>query len=847
MAKALTEYKRKRNFTVSSEPENDDQLPRTQSGTLQFVVQKHAARRLHYDFRLELNGTLKSWAVPKGPSLDPAVKRLAVEVEDHPLSYAGFEGFIPEGQYGAGQVIVWDQGHWQPEGDPLAAYQKGKLAFELKGDKLNGHWNLVRTRLPGGSKKNQWLLMKERDNAARESRDYDVAEQRPESIVSGIRIGDKPAPPKAAKSAAKAGKKITVPQQFAPQLATLVSQPPPGKWLYEIKYDGYRILARVLKGEVRLFTRNGHDWTTKLPQQAAALSTLELADSWLDGEIVALNSDGLPDFQALQSAFDANRSAKLIYYLFDAPYLNGDDLRSEPIEQRRAALKQALAACTDDLIRYSDTFDSDYRDIYASACAMSLEGLIAKRAGSPYVSARSADWVKLKCLLRQEFIIIGYTDPKGSRQGFGALLLGVHQQPGGPLQYAGRVGTGFNQTLLSSLHSQLLKLKQKGSALADTKAVPEAGKVHWVKPKLICEVEFGQWTQQHIIRHAVFIALRSDKPPRDIVQEKTQPPAKLTPADSKDTAPATPRAASKTQAKDNTVAGVRISSAKRLIDNGSGSSKKALAEFYAAIASHLLPHLDNRPVSLVRAPKGISGEQFFQKHASHLAIPNIKQLDPALDPGHASLMVIDSEEALIGAIQMGAIEFHTWGATADNIEKPDRLTLDLDPDPDLPWQKMIEATQLVLTVLDELELACYLKTSGGKGLHIIIPLGRYHSWDTVKAFAKLISQFMTREIPDRFVDKMGPKNRIGKIFIDYLRNQRGASTVAAYSVRARPGLPVSVPIARAELAELKSAAQWHIGNLLPRLSALTADPWQGYSHRQRINSALWSRLGGSPP
>jgi bifunctional non-homologous end joining protein LigD len=846
---ALNEYKQKRNFTVTSEPEDNNKQSHLASDKLQFVVQKHAARRLHYDFRLELAGTLKSWAVPKGPSLDHSVKRLAVEVEDHPLSYASFEGMIPEGQYGAGQVIVWDQGYWQPEGNPLAAYKKGKLAFTLTGDKLSGRWNLVRTRFKGGSKP-QWLLIKEQDSAARSERDYEVTTQRPESVLSGILIDDKPSDKNTARKPAPKltpkAIKAAVPQQFAPQLATLVSQPPPGNWWYEIKYDGYRILSRVINGDVRLFTRNGHDWTKKLPKQAAALARLKLADSWLDGELVALNEAGLPDFQLLQNAFDIGRSFDLVYYLFDAPYLNGCDLRHLPLEQRRAALQQALTTNTDKLIRYSDTFDTDYRNIYASACAMSLEGLIAKRAGSPYVSKRSSDWVKLKCLLRQEFVIVGYTDPKGSRAGFGALLLAVHDQPNGSLHYAGRVGTGFNQAILSSLHKKLIKLHQATSALPDSKAVPGASTVHWVKPTLVCEVEFGQWTKQQIIRHAVFIALRSDKPANDIVQEQALSAAKLNAVTRRSGSAGKLPLSKKNNRGRYNVAGVRISSAKRQIDKDSLSSKIDLAQFYADISPYILPQLKNRPVSLLRAPKGVDGEQFFQKHATRLSIPHIRKLDPALDPGHAALLAVDNEKALIGAVQMGSIEFHTWGATTNDMEKPDRLVLDLDPDPTLPWQNMIEATQLVLSVLDELELDSFLKTSGGKGMHIIIPLGRYHGWDSVKTFAKLLSRFMASKIPQRFVDKMGPKNRIGKIFIDYLRNHRGASTVAAYSIRARPGLPVSVPISRTELAGLQSAAQWHIGNLQQRLAQLTADPWEGYHHRQRITAALWQKLGGAP-
>jgi bifunctional non-homologous end joining protein LigD len=842
MARAQSEYNRKRNFEQTSEPREQPRKRRSKAGALRFVVQKHDARRLHYDFRLELDGTLKSWAVPKGPSLDPTQKRLAVHVEDHPLDYASFEGSIAEGNYGAGDVIVWDHGIWQPQGDPAAAYQAGKLKFTLVGEKLSGDWTLVRTRLRGSGDKEQWLLIKERDDTARSSDEYDIVEAQPQSVISGALVGgpSKVTKRKAAAKPAKIRKAQTAfPDSLAPQLATLAERPPEGDWLYEVKFDGYRILARVRGDEVHLFTRNGHDWTERLPQQAKALAKLGLSDSWLDGEVVALNEQGLPDFQQLQNAFDIGRSHDLIYYLFDAPFLNGEDMREVPLETRRAKLKTALGSTRRSPLRFSEAFTAHHRDIVESACAMSLEGVIGKRSGSLYVSRRSADWIKLKCRLRQEFVIVGYTKPQGSRSGFGALLLAVNEAGG--LRYAGRVGTGFGEASLKALHEQLRKLGRDESPLERKLTAAQARGVSWVEPQLVGEVEFAEWTREGIVRQASFIALRSDKPAAQIVREHPRAPGA---AAEKQTKKAESSRKSSTKP---VVAGVPISNPQRVIDPESGTTKLQLAQFYADIAEWLLPYLRKRPVSLVRAPDGVEGEQFFQKHAERLAIPNIRHLDPKLDPGHARLMEIDSVPALVGAAQMGCIEFHRWSATSDRIETPDHFVLDLDPDPALPWRSMLEATRLTLSVLDELGLQAFLKTSGGKGMHIIVPLARHADWDTVKGFAKALAQFMARQLPERFTATSGPKNRVGKIFIDYLRNGRGASTVSAYSVRARPGLPVSVPIARDELDGLRSAQQWTVANLQQRLGGLRQDPWTGYANRQRLTRAMWDRLGAEAP
>ncbi len=860
MARSVSEYTRKRNFEVTPEPSEEQSIQSKHATALRFVIQKHDARALHYDFRLEIDGTLKSWAIPKGPSLDPINKRLAVHVEDHPLSYADFEGHIPEGHYGGGDVIVWDRGIWTPIGDAAKSYKSGKLKFALVGEKLSGMWTLVRTRLQGSGNKEQWLLIKERDESARPAAEYDVVTALPKSVMSDLEID----PDKKSRSrkavAVTPSKKENLPATLSPQLATLVSEPPAGDWLYEIKYDGYRILSRIEKNKVQLFTRNGHDWTERLPVQASAIAALGLKDSWLDGEVVVLNENGIPDFQALQRAFDIGRSHHIFYYLFDAPFLNGADMRDLPVEQRRAALQKIIPNKAKSPLRFSAAFLEDHRSILESACAMSLEGVIGKRVGSTYVSQRSPDWIKLKCRLRQEFVIIGFTKPKGSRTGFGALLLGVHARQGSPqLLYAGRAGTGFNEATLKHLHDRLQKLEAKTSPLSKSLPASLRHDVHWVKPALVCEVEFAEWTGDGVLRHATFIALRTDKPPQDIIQERPTKPIfkdSLKNEDASITAFEHPSTAknsglkkglpSKRKAEDralsDTAADIKISHPERIIDKDSGITKIELAQFYEQVSPLLLPHINDRPVALLRAPTGIGGQQFFQKHAESLAIPHMHQLDPSLDIGHASLMQIDSVQALVGAVQMSTIEFHTWGSASSAIEKPDRMVFDLDPDPALPWRSVVEAAQLLLAVLDELALNAFLKTTGGNGLHIVVPIKPQFDWAYIKSFSKAISQFIAKQIPERFVAKMGPQNRIGKIFIDYLRNQRGASTVAAYSVRARPGLPVSVPIALSELKALKSSAQWHVGNLGERLKNLKKDPWQDYSHQQTITLAMWKKL-----
>ena len=856
MSKNLEDYNRMRDFSATSEPAAGKRSGKKagKDHALQFCIQKHDASRLHYDFRLELDGALKSWAVPKGPSLDPKVKRLAVHVEDHPIDYATFEGSIPEGHYGAGDVIVWDRGVWIPQGDPAEAYAKGKLKFELQGEKLGGLWNLVRTHMPG--KQEQWFLIKHQDNAAKPESDYDVVAAEPDSVLSDRTIiprkskaADKPKPvkkptrkvtPKAASAQLTGAHKAELPELLKPELATLVEKAPGGQWSYEIKFDGYRIMARIDHGEIKLLTRNGHDWTHKLPAQAEALAALGLESAWLDGEMVVANQQGVPDFQALQNAFESGRSGAIVYYLFDMPYLNGVDLREVPVEERRVALATVLNSNKDPLLRFSESLAEEPEALLNSACQMQMEGLIGKRLGSPYVSRRSSDWIKLKCKHRQEFVVVGYTDPKGSRNAFGALLLGLHDRDSGELRYAGKVGTGFNETTLKSIHEQLKPLQVKKPSVVNPPTGFDAKGVHWLKPVLLAEIAFAEMTKDGSVRHAVFHGLRDDKPAKNITEER----AKVVKTQAKKTAASAEKKTAQTAPSQIGLGAgkVRITHPDRVIDASSGTTKVQLAEYYASVAQWILPELKDRPVALVRAPDGITGELFFQKNAERLAIPGITTLDKELTG--QPVMIINNAEALIGAVQMSTVELHTWNATSDNLDKPDRFVLDLDPDPALPWKSMVEATQLTLSVLDELGLKAFLKTSGGKGIHLVVPLTRKLGWDEVKDFSHAIVSHMAKLLPERFSAVSGPKNRVGRIFIDYLRNGLGATTICAYAARTREGMPVSMPIFRDEVGELKGGDQWNIHNAHERLAEVGDEPWADLKKtRQSITADMRRRVG----
>lgn len=831
MAKPLQEYARKRDFNATPEPSGKrSRGKRVQA--LQFCIQKHDASHLHYDFRLELDGTLKSWAIPKGPSLDPKVRRLAVHVEDHPLDYADFEGHIPEGHYGAGDVIVWDRGVWEPEGDAHEAYAKGKLRFRLQGEKLSGVWNLFRTRLDG--KKEQWMLVKSHDDQARSEADYSVVQAQPDSVLSDRTLvprkaaAKKAAAPRVSRKRTVKGPKVPLPAQLSPQLATLVDSPPSGDWRYEVKFDGYRILARIEGDDIRLFTRNGHDWSSKMPRQIAALRELGLDAAWLDGEMVVADENGAADFQALQNAFDTEHDEAITYYLFDLPFLGGQDLRQVALQGRRDTLRQLLERDESGVLKFSADFDEPVQSLLDSACRLELEGLIGKRADSPYSGRRSPDWVKLKCKQRQEFVVVGYTDPKGSRSGFGALLLALHDDDSGQLRYAGKVGTGFSTATLASIHARLKPLQITKPALAKPPTGAEARGVHWLQPQLLAEVAYAQMTRDGIVRHSVFHGLRDDKAATAIDLERAMPTQTV------------PKRNKQAKAPEN-LGELRLTHPDRVIDATTGVTKREVAEYYASVSQWILPQLKQRPVALVRAPDGLAGELFFQKNAGQLHIPNVISYEKA-EAGQAA-MVINRPDTLLGAVQMNMLELHTWNATDKDFDKPDRFVLDLDPDPALPWKAMLEATQLTLTLLDELGLKVFLKTSGGKGIHLVVPLTRRSGWDEVKDFSHAIVDYLAKLFPDRLSAVSGPKNRVGRIFIDYLRNGKGATTACAYSLRAREGLPVSVPIWREELAHIKAANQWNIANLHERLAEVD-DPWAEMGKvRQSITAHMRKQLG----
>ncbi|CAN5600185.1 DNA ligase D [soil metagenome] len=877
---ALKTYRAKRNFSITTEPaEGGDSV----QGAFQFVVQKHWASRLHYDFRIELDGSMKSWAVPKGPSYDPAVKRMAVHVEDHPISYNQFEGTIPEKQYGAGKVIIWDKGTWLPIGDAAKGYRDGKLKFELNGHKLKGHWTLV--RMKGKSEKQEpWLLIKERDELARPDSEFSVVDEMPDSVAqlsapSGAahelasNEAVTPAKPRAASSRKTAAKtpasrtksalpampegarKAALPATFSPQLATLVDAPPSDAddWVYEIKFDGYRLLARLDKGKVALMTRNGHDWTHKLPALAESLAKLPVDTAWLDGEIVVQGENGAPDFQALQNAFDSAHTTRITYYVFDLPHCDGHDLTGVALEQRRAMLAQLMQKNKAANLRFSDVFDAPAGDVVHSACALGLEGVIGKRRGSTYVQRRSPHWIKLKCGQRQEFVIGGYTDPQGSRNGLGSLLLGVHDDTG-RLQYAGNVGTGFSEKTLVALKKALDEVAAARSPFAEP--TDNDRRAHWVKPQLVAEVSFGEWTRTGRIRHSVFHGLRADRKAASIVREKSvhevvvpkpkrAQAAGKTPGSKATTASVAARSPARAATAAPQVAlppGLKVSHPERVIDDDSGVTKLDLVRYYALVAPMMMPHLQGRPVSLVRATDGIKGELFFQKHPDTAKLPGVRQLDPALDPGHAPLVEIATAEGLTSSAQYNVIEFHTWNAVRSRIDRPDRMTFDLDPGEGLQWPQMQEGAMLVRALLTELGLTSFVKTSGGKGLHIVVPLKRLNDWDTVKDFSQAIVQHLAQTIPQRFVAKSGPKNRVGKIFVDYLRNGFGATTVCAWSARARAGLGVSVPLGWDELAELSSSTRWTVRNIHDRLDVANL-PWKDYeANRQGLAGAM-KKLG----
>ncbi|WP_434034811.1 DNA ligase D [Cupriavidus sp. a3] len=820
----LERYNAKRNFAITPEPSGCAKQKSDTTPKLSFVIQKHWARRLHYDFRLELDGVLLSWAVPKGPSYDPAEKRIAVHTEDHPLDYASFEGEIPAKQYGAGSVIVWDRGTWEPVGDPREGMAAGKLLFDLYGEKLAGRWELVRIAKPG-DKSEQWILFKKRDAWARPLAEFDVLAAFPDSVIAkplgALTQASLNAPDVDAAEAIKDAPLAPLPAKLAPQLATLSPTLPAGSgWVVETKFDGYRMLARIEDAKVTLFTRNGHDWTRKLKSLAAELEKLDISEGWLDGEIVVLR-DGVPDFNALQNAIDRHRNEAIVFFAFDLPFWEGRDLRNVPLVQRRAKL-EALVAGHSDRVRFSEAFDAPPVQIFQAACKLGLEGLMFKRADATYVSARSQTWIKAKCKLRQEFVIGGFSDRSGAAKEVGKLYLGVYAE--GELRYVGGVGTGWDSATAADLKKRLTAIEIEQSPFStEARSSRRWGGgreavMRWVKPTLVAEVEFSEWTPEGQVRHASFKGLRTDHAPKSIRREAVQ-----------------------TAVTPHGVSAIKVTNPDRVIDKSEGITKVELVRYYESVAELMLPHLQNRPLSLVRAPEGIDTQTFFQKHAE-TAMPGLTEQPASLWPGHAALLTADSSEPIVAAAQMNVVEFHTWNSTAGKIDRPDRVIFDLDPGEGVPWETMLEAAVLVRTLLDELGLQAWLKTSGGKGLHVVVPLAARRSYDEVKAFSRAAVQHLAATLPQRFTARSGAANRKGRIFVDYLRNGFSQTTAAAFSARARPGLGVSMPVSWDQLPKLKSGDQWTIRDAREYLSFQVADPWEAYWKTKQVLTTAIKRL-----
>ncbi|MBA3599332.1 MAG: DNA ligase D [Methylibium sp.] len=849
----LAKYWQKRDFAQTAEPRG---VHVATADNRSFVVQKHAASRLHYDFRLELGGVLVSWAVPKGPSFDPADKRIAVHVEDHPLSYGSFEGSIPAKQYGAGSVIVWDNGNWEPIGDPAEGLAKGKLLFKLHGQKLAGLWELVRIAKPG-DKQELWILFKKRGDAfARPRAAYDVVTALPDSVIAkplAVPASSSYGPPQPASapkgsatsvsgrsqtsrasSAVPGAIKAPLPEKMSPQLATLATGVPAvGQWIYEIKFDGYRLMCRISDGKASLITRGGHDWSAKMLGLVAELQGLGLKSAWLDGEIVVFGDDGLPSFNALQKSFDRPTvSAGIDYFVFDLPYFEGYDLRAVELIERRRLLKAFLEEKGSEHVRFSADFPGDAASVLQSAVKLGLEGVMAKRSDAPYSSTRSEAWLKLKSKLRQEFVVCGYTDRSDGSPQIGSLLLGLYDDAG-ELVSVGSVGTGWNAEEAAQLKKKLAKLEIAKAPFPAGAAKPgrwsrrPAGSERWVKPRVVAEVEYREMTPDGQIRHASYVALRSDKPAKAIRRETARTPAGGLPVMS-------------------SAAATRVTHGERVIDASTGLTKLDLVRYYESVADFILPHLKGRPCSLVRGPTGVDGSLFFQKHSERTAIPGLKDMDPALWPGHDALLEVDTVQALAGAAQMNAIEFHTWNSTDKNINAPDRMIFDLDPGEGTAWGHVQEAATLVRGLLQELGLEAWLKTSGGKGLHVVVPLTPKLDYDAVKDFSQAIVQHLARVIPARFVARSGPSNRVGKLFVDYLRNGHGATTAAAFSARARAGLGVSMPVAWDALSKLKGGAHWNIATAREHLSFQKSDPWAGYWKKKQTLNAAMKTLGFRP-
>jgi bifunctional non-homologous end joining protein LigD len=870
-------YRQKRDFTRTAEPSGRAAKAR-RAKALSFVVQKHDARRLHYDFRLELDGVLKSWAVTRGPSTDPADKRLAVRVEDHPLDYGGFEGTIPKGEYGGGTVMLWDEGTWEPIGDPHQGLEKGDLKFRLDGQRMKGEWVLVHMKGRDRSGKQQWLLIKHHDEYATPGANH-LTEDFTTSVESGRDlegIAEGKAPRKTAGRRGKAsadakaeqaglapaqvwtgGKAVALPAFRPPELATLVDRVPGGDgWLFETKYDGYRCLAAIAGPEVRLFTRNGNDWTEQFGAIVPPLKQFTKGSALIDGELCAFK-DGRTDFSALKDAL-SNRGA-LVYFAFDLLEQDGEDLTGLPLIDRKERLRKLIGK-TDQTsaIQFSNHIVGHGQEVFEAMCKGGYEGVVAKRSASTYTGDRSADWLKVKCLHRQEFVIGGWR-PSEKRSHFASLLLGTWEDD--KLVYHGRVGTGFNEKSAAELQQALDARPRKASPFV---SVPNdiRRRANWVEPELVAEVDFTEFTPDGVLRHPSFVGLRQDKLARSVVLEKpmspeqtqsepTLPASKAAKAAKPKAAPKKPaRAARRAPTLDDATgiaaakaAGVHFTSPDRVEYPDQGVTKGVLAAYYAAVAERMLPYIADRPLSLVRCPQGRAKACFFQKHDSGGFPAQMKKVPIAEKDGQVEdYFYIDDLAGLIAGVQMNVLEFHLWGSRRDAVEKPERIIFDIDPDVGLDFSHVRDAARDIRGVLGALGLESFPLLSGGKGVHVIAPLTPNLEWPEIKAFCHGIAEKLAAAEPDRFVVNMSKAKRVGRLFIDYLRNERGATAIAPWSTRSREGAPCAVPISWDELPKIASANAFPVEAAAAR--ARLPDPWKGYeAARGKVTPAMLKAVG----
>lgn len=867
----LARYREMRDFEVTAEPRGTKgaiQAVSHKQGALPFVVQKHAATRLHYDFRLAWNGVLKSWAVAKGPSDLPADKRLAVQVEDHPIEYGNFEGTIPKGQYGGGSVMLWDFGEWEPVEDYQdvdRALAEGHLKFNLKGQKMKGRWALVRMKnrdeRPG---KPNWLLIKDRDEYARTEDQPSITERYPDSAVTKRTIEQigqdsdrvwhsnrapdqqpeatksasrrkKSAPKPSFETALKSVPKERFPAFISPQLARASTGPPSGDgWVHELKLDGYRIQIQLHPASgssskrVSLLTRKGLDWTHRMPDLARAAEQLPCDSAVIDGETVVLDEKGATSFADLQAAFQEGAKVRLNYFAFDLLHLDGHNLRGLPLSQRKEFLEMLLAPLGDESpLRYSEHFEADGKKVFAEACNLGAEGIVSKLVSAPYVSTRDNSWIKSKCFQEQEFVIGGFTDPSNGSTGIGALLIGYYDKD--KLRYAGRSGTGFTQKTQKTLHGQLNKLVQPKAPFTDMPKGVSRG-VHWVKPELVAQISFSNWTHDDLVRQAAFKGLREDKPAKEVVREKVEAleSAKSSKAHPAKSAPASN--ASPTHTASKTVNASRtelpITHPEKILDPESGMTKLMLANYNLAVADRMLPHIADRPLSIVRCPEGIGKPCFFQKHIGMGLPPGISSVPVPDKKGGATeqYLTLNSPEGLVGLAQMGVLEIHPWGSKNESLEKPDRIIFDLDPDEAIDWKTLAATANEFRTRLETLGLQSFLKTTGGKGLHVVVPIRAENEWPAVKEFAHKFVLGIEKENPGLYLTKMTKALRKNRIYLDYLRNDRGSTAIAPYSTRARSGAPVALPLDWKDLST-KTRPTFHVTDFDSWKNRLKTDPW----------------------